>query len=711
MSEFIVTDQDGKEFVVNAPDGATQDQALEYAKSQFGSTQGGAATGNPNIQSAAPKAIKADTGNSLEAIGGAGAIGGVLGTFGSEIMSGLAKATSAFPQTNRLTPYLETAAAGLRNAGRLQGGISGAISGIAGETAGQVAELYGAGPTSAELARIAGGAVGPELKNLAAWGVKKAAGASGVTDIIDAARKYAGKDIKLTDAQEKFLESEIAAIRGGVKSDDSLERVGSIMGAEGNRLMSMADQKTIAAMRQAASVGNAGGNPAATIDDIGQGLRSVITKRNEAALSARKSQYSQNEQARDAIVQRQESAGQFVNKLPEYDSLVAAVQKELDNSIAMNRSPAVQANYRKILNGLTNPEKFPADEKLVLSGQNLDLVKQPQQPKPISFQALDDLRRQLGEAFRGKPPEGFEAISANTAKELYGKISQIQKKYAGAPQAALLDDYANSTQGLETFSSRLGKKATALDQYRDDAFATDAATLPGTYFKTRTSVQALKELTGNATLVNNAALDYADKVLAGKSASQVREWMGKNAGWLGEVGPTRKLIDNYAGRLEAAERATASAKDVATAVAKDASILMQGKLPVQKAVDLIKSGDPQVWSKVTPLIAQSPQAKEQMVKAVRQVVSDQATAKGAADTFQRNIRPFLESGNIASKAELDFITKRLENIRDMKVPEPEKLGIIKRMLLQGAAGWAASAEARKKPSDFSTLMIPNEYAK
>lgn len=690
MTEFVVTDPDGKEYVVNAPAGATQEQALEYAKSQFGSTQGGAATGNPNIQSVAPKAIKADTGTGLEAIGGAGAIGGVLGAFGSEIMSGLAKATSAFPQTNRLTPYLETAAQGLRNAGRLQGGISGAISGMAGETAGQVAEMSGAGPTTAELARIAGGAVGPELKNLAAWGVKKAAGASGVTDIIDAARKYAGKDIKLTDAQEKFLESEIAALRGGVKADDSLERVGSIMGAEGNRLMSMADQQNIAAIRKAASVGGAAGYPAstATVDDIGQGLRSVITKRNEAALADRQTKYLKNEQDRDVIVKRQESAGQFVSQLPEYESLVKTVRSELDNSTSMRRSPAVQANYQKILGSIVDKDG-----------------------KPISFQALDDLRRQLGEAFRGKPPEGFEAISANTAKELYGKISQIQKKYAGAPQSALLDDYATSTQGLESFSSRLGKKATALDQYRDDAFATDAATLPATYFKTRTSVQALKELTGNATLVNNAALDYVDKVLAGKSASQVREWMDKNAGWLGEVGPTRKLIDNYAGRLEAAERATASAKDVAAAVAKDASILMQGKLPVQKAVDLIKSGDPQVWSKVTPLIAQSPQAKEQMVKAVRQVVSDQATAKGAADTFQRNIRPFLESGNIASKAELDFIAKRLENIRDMKVPEPEKLGIIKRMLLQGAAGWAASAEARKKPSDFSTLMIPNEYAK
>ena len=40
MSEFVVTDPSGKEHIVTAPEGATQDQALEFAKSQFSPDQG-----------------------------------------------------------------------------------------------------------------------------------------------------------------------------------------------------------------------------------------------------------------------------------------------------------------------------------------------------------------------------------------------------------------------------------------------------------------------------------------------------------------------------------------------------------------------------------------------------------------------------------------------------------------------------------------------
>jgi len=287
-------------------------------------------------------------------------------------------------------------------------------------------------------------------------------------------------------------------------------------------------------------------------------------------------------------------------------------------------------------------------------------------------------------------------------------LSDLQKKYAGAPQVALLDDYASATQGLEQFSSKLGKKATALDQYRADEFATDASKLPAAYFQTRASVQALKELTGNATLVNQAAMDYADKQLSGKSASQVRDWLGKNSEWLNEVGTARRLIDNYATRLEVSELSVKSAKAFADQIRANGGKLIGNTLPAQKAVDLIKSGDTELWRMVTPAIVASPRAKDQMIKAVRQVVSDQASAKGTVDLFQRNIRPFLEQSNIASKTELDFISKRLQNIREMNVPEPEKLKIYKRMLLQATGGWAASLEARRKPQEITPIMIPNE---
>ena len=174
----------------------------------------------------------------------------------------------------------------------------------------------------------------------------------------------------------------------------------------------------------------------------------------------------------------------------------------------------------------------------------------------------------------------------------------------------------------------------------------------------------------------------------------MRKWLSSNSEWLAETGPTRTLVDRYATKLEGVERSLRNAEDFAKQAIKDSSMLTRQSLPAQRAVDLIKSGDTELWAKVTPAIVQSPQAKTQMVNAVRQVVADQATARGTADLFSRNIRPFLEQSKIATKAEMDFIAQRLDDIQKMNLPESEKLGIVKRMILQATGGWLATAASR-----------------
>lgn len=682
MPEFIVTAPDGQEHIVTAPDGATEEQALEFAKTQFGSTEGGAATGNPQIQGEAKNTVKSLTlGNRLSAIGGATAVGGAMGAVAPEIMSGAAKAAGAFPATARLSPFLENAALALRNAGRGTSAASGAVAGAASETAGQAVEAADGGLVPAEIARIVAGGVGPELKTLAAWGVKKGLGATGLSDLMTYLKSKAGTEVKLSEAQRQYLEGELATLRGGAKSDDSLNAVGSIMGTEGQRLTSAADMQLIEAQRRAAAVGAPGGYPGAGAElaDIGGSLRQTINTRNQGALDARRTQFDRDQAARDAIVAAQEGnpnpgMQRFVSQTPEYRALVESLQAELG---AGKHSPDVARGYQKILDSISNQEK--------------DVFGQA---KPVTFQQIDDARRLLGEAFRGKPAEGYGGISSAAAKDFYGRLSNLQKRFAGGdtgPQAKLLDNYAEATQGLEIFSSKSGKRATALDQYRDEQFATDASALPATFFKTRASVQALRELTGSAAQVNAAALDYADRQLSGKSAAEVRAWLGKNSEWIAETGPTRALVDRYATRLDDAERALKSANEFGAQAVKDAKLLTGGSLPASRAVDLIKGGNPELWSKVGPLVAQSPQAKIQMVGAVRQVLGDVATAKGTIDLFSRNIRPFLEKSSLATAAELDDIAQRLANIRELKVPEAEKLGLAKRLLLNGAGGWEANA--------------------
>lgn len=655
---------------------------LERERS-FKSTPGGAAMGNPNIQRGGEKALRTGPipiGEVAADIGGATAIGGVLGAVSGEIAEGAGNVLQSMPYpAARTVGGVLKATAPVLKAGRGAAAASGAAAGGVAETAGQVVDMTTLGqenPVVGEATRLVAGGLTGETLNVAKEVLHKYA-VSPALGFVSKFKHEAAKTIlekldkapgTLTVRERKFIDDEVAAIRGGPQTDKPLEAVGSIMGDAGQAMLADADRQVINATRnQAGSQFQGNSSEMAT---IGGNLRDSINTRNEGLFKSRRETYAKNQSERDKVVSAAEAMGKSVNDTPEYKTLVADLTRELTPG---RRSPSVQAGYQKILNELQNPEDAT---------------------KPVTFQALDDVRRKLGDAFRGKPAEGYDAISESLAKELYGKVSEIQKKFAGPTQVKLLDDYATATPGLESFSSRLGKKATALDQYREGQFAADPSTLPRTYFKTRESINALKELTGNPAQVKHAAMMYADRELAGMNADQARKWMGSNSEWLAEVPSVQSVVNSYATRLEAAERGFRNATDFAAQATRDANILIGKKMPAQRAVDLIKSGNADLWGKVMPAINNSPQSREQMVAAVKQVVAEQATSKGTLTFFQRNIRPFMEQAKLAPKNELDYIAKRLENLQAMNVPEADKLGIAKRLLLNSAGGWAATAAAR-----------------
>lgn len=645
-----------------------------------GGTPGGAAIVNPNLRRQGDKALRGlnPSETMLADIGGATAISAGAAAIAPELLNAAAAGVGAFPATAPLRAPLNFMSNAIRAAGRPAAAASGAIGGAMGETAGQVMDAAGAGPTAAEISRFVAGGVGPDVAKAGLWLVKNKGGLPAITNYL---RELTGKEVKLSEAQTKFLNDQMAELRGGGKTDQPLEAVGSIMGRQGQDLLDTADQQMIAALREGSQVGKPGAFGGKENADIGGRLRDTITSRNQAAIDARSRQFKDTEAIRDLNVANRENAGSTIDKSPEYTDLLNLIRGEL---VGGQRAPSVQAGYQKILSEIENKNEVGA----------------------VSFKSIDDVRRKLGDAFRGKPAEGYDAIGESAAKDLYSKISNLQKKYAGPAQEKLLDDYHSATEGMQVFSSKMGKKATALDQFRPEQYATDPSTLPSTYFKTRASVQALKELTGSNKEVAVAALEHADKELAGKTGPQVRDWMTKNAEWLAEVRPVQGLVNKYATRLEASERSMKNAQDFAKQVSGptgDAALLTRQSLPAQRAVDLIKLGDTKLWELVTPAIMQSPQAKTQMMGAVRQVLGDQATSKGTVDLFSRNIRPFLEQSRIATTAELDGIAATLNKIQEMKVPEPEKLGIYKRVLLNSINAMGASATARATVGTYNEL--------
>lgn len=662
MAIYKVQDPEGNLREIEGPDGASDNEILAQAKTLFKDTAGGAATGNPNIQRQGLKARRNDIptmGEALTQVGGSAAMGGVMGAFAPEILTGLGGAASVFPPTAPAAPFLLGAGSALRGQ-RLASAASGAVSGAASSIAGQGAQAAGAGPGLTATAEIVAGGITPEFKNLVGWGLKKITGIPAIGDAVAAVRKYIGKEGTMTDAEERYVKQQIDEIRGGSKSDAPLKTVGDAMGDEANRVNAAAQAQTLAAERGALSVGGIQGARPREYSDIGDELRQTIVARNKAGMDQRKADYDANVKARDEIVRQRES-GQSIAQQSDYRQLLSHLESEL---VEGKRSPSVQAGIQKILSEL--------------------------QSNKTTFQAVDDVRRKLGDAFRGKPAEGYDAIGEGMAKELYGRVSEIQKRFAGGPQAKLLDDYAAQTEGLEIFRSKTGSKATAVDRYNDNEFATDSSKLPKAYLQSRAGVKALKELTGNETMVNQAALDYANRQLQNAKGGDVRSFLSKNSEWLKELPFVQRSLDDFANRLEGAERASVSAADFARKAAENSKLLVGNQFPAQRAVDLIRSGNDELWSAAGPAINASPQAKTQVLDAVRQVVADQARSKETLNLFNRSIRPGMEKSGLATTGELEFIAMRLENIQKLNIPEVEKLGMAKRLILNAATGWSSA---------------------
>jgi len=726
---------------------------------RFGETEGGAVAG---IRREPVSRELQDAG----AIAGATALGGAMGAMAPEVLRAGARVSGAFPITAPLASALDAAAAGARTAGRGLTSVGGALSGFMSETAGQGAEAFGANKVEAEIARIVGGGIGPEMATPIRVGVEaylKTPSLSFTKKIQKEVlrpiwQKFTQAPESIDEREKRILVEAINEVRGGIKSDAPQTGVYDILKNRAqSRIAAGADEaagilsdaerainvETMGAMKGPVSymrsaqerIKARGQDAIATAQlqrqnvgqdvdpsDVGSALRGVVVKRNESALAQREAQFKADEVARDAIVQSKESQRQFVNSTPQYQSLITDLESQIKPGV---RSPDVAKNFQNILNQIRNPEKD-------IFGQH----------KPISFQVLDDVRRKLGEAFRGTPPEGYEAIGKQAAMKYYGIISNIQKQYAGGaggPQERLLQHYANATEGMEMFRSKLGRAATELDKFDDNLFKTDPSALPKTYFATKTKVQELIKLAGDRAPVVNAAKDFAATELRDKTAQQVRSWMTQKRELLSALPEVRSEIMRYeqaltrgeaiarhadqaVTRLETrqgdvmrdaerrgtsmragAERQAAEARGIAE---KESSILMGKDYPVERVKNLIESGNPEQWKLAAPAILAAPGGKQKLVESVRQVLANRASKSttGLTEYFSTNIKPALEATNMMTPQQTGDLASKLASVENLKIPEEQKIGIWRRMILQSIGGYAASIGGRTGAATHSSLV-------
>jgi len=669
MPRFNVNAPDGSVIPVDAPEGATEQDAIAFAAStykpnpsEFGSTAGGAAIMPPR-QPARP--LRGPTGTELITdIAGAGVLGSLTGLAAPELIQAAGVGLKAFPGTAALGGGVEFLGRTARAAGAPARIVSGGLSGVGSETAGKLAEGMGATPGGlvAEAARFVGGGLSPEFLRVAGTFGANVLSSYAMPGRIDAVamRKIAGQIAQkisqttgqpLTEYEQAYVAKLVADVQGSRAPNEALGAIGGQMQAGAQDVLQTGERRAAdivssaktksaldlqretqlanqrltatntragalyteanAALNEAETAARAelaaaekSGEPlGATIEylatvknqatnaakqtlleigrkrprgntEIGDELRTAAVKRERDFRAAASRRFEDAKESVNASVAKLENSGLTIDRNPEYKKLVAELQAEL---VPGKNNPDVAAGYRKILDQITGKETKP-----------LGVLAQAQQelaggvaaaPTPVSYNAIDQTRRLLGESFGGLPVEGYANIDLRARQEIYKRIRDLQVKFAGPKADQMLKDYADSRPELAVFGSKAGQQLTGMDRSALTQFATDPSKMPGYFFKTPTAFQNLVDLVGDKALATQAGLDHITTELSSKdTGAKVRSWMDTHPEMLNAVPGAKLKVSEYANKLEAAEKSNASIDaDIKNFTTRQANIISTAK--------------------------------------------------------------------------------------------------------------------------------------
>jgi hypothetical protein len=310
--------------------------------------------------------------------------------------------------------------------------------------------------------------------------------------------------------------------------------------------------------------------PQQELSDIGNSLRQGAETQEGTLLAARKEAYQATQAERDATVQSKESAGQSVDQLPGMAALKKDLQQKLGTTKGFEQTidPGVRGVYQRVLSILDRPSTPTG----LLDSQGNAVTS----PVKTSFEALDQVRRKLGDVVSNRDVEGYSAIGHAAAKKMYGQIAKIQEDFAGPAQKTLQQGYADSTKGLEEFGSKTGKGLTSMDKLGIE-HTTDPKDLPGKIFSSQDRVRAARSLLKNDSLLDGQAQSYVARSLQGKSPQQVQDWIKSNGDWIREIPGLQGRASAYADKLGQIQR-TAD------------KLTVRGKAAGKAAVDIREQG-------------------------------------------------------------------------------------------------------------------------
>jgi hypothetical protein len=684
--------------------------------------------------------------------------GAVAGAFSPEIAYGTGQLLERVPYkpVQMAGRGMKSAALGMTGAKqRAVGSLAGGFSGATGETAGQVAELAGAPAPIAESARILGSLAPIEILTSGARGTAAllrkfsptAANTSmllrSVMDDVGAANLAGAKREEVmrrinelrkapftTDAQKKLydvLANDVQTMTGAAAQEArALERSGTREGLEAQRRAKgfaglsgeVTETKATILQRAKDSLRNLG-DATRELSDVGRTLRDRIVARFDEQSLNRSNAYLEQKAIRDEAVRAKEDNGVLVNSLPEFKTMISDLRSKLLIGQEARKQTTAPVTEKGLLNAYNNIYEAVSGRR-VMAGVN-EQGNPVYKTYPSSFEALDAVRRKLGDVAFGKEVAGYEGLTRKVAEDYYIKLSNIQSKYAGEAQDVLQRDYEIASRLIDKFKTKAGAKATAMDRIDATKFASDDKALPSTFFNSRQSVADAIELVGDAALVERQAADFVAKNLNGKDASAARTWLTskQNSDFLSALPNVRRSAEAYITNLERAEARAAGATKVEKRLGveqkqaareaekapeigakeagkvtqqadKEAARILGTAEPAARVSEIILSGDRTLWDRIAPAIAAAPKGREILGESVRQVLADKATQGvfGAMRFYDTSLKDSLLRTGLLGKQEADQISRQLQEIASVSISEAEKLTFMGRLIKNAIVGYA-----------------------
>jgi len=700
------------------------------------------------------------------AIGGAALGGAVAGFATPEITMGLGKAMSAvpYPPVKAAGYALQAGAPFMKTfTGRVMPSIFGALGGAGGETTKQELEIAGVSPSVAKAAGMGVEFATQPLGDLAVGAAKVLSRVGGVGQALTSVLKEKGLDITaLSSAETKIIANEIAKLRGegpdaAAAMYDELEKgAGRIVSeadkaatarriqAEKEHLDTLtatgkvpteADRLTASAQSRVHDIGDAN----AELTDIGTRQRKAISDQFSEEKLARDQNYNELKAERDATVANRENSGDYISGLPFYKQLT----KKLDAVLLEGKIPSkvgtapeteksTLSAYNEIKTAMSprRVEVSPAQAaQQAARGAQIEKVgDQYFRVFEPSFNAIDTVRRKLGDAAFGQGEEGFKAIGQARAKEWYGYLSDLQSKYAGQAQDELQGGYELASGLLERFKGGPGAKVLKTEKLAPDMFTKDTKDVPAAFFKSREGVAQLSSITKDPALIEQTASDYVARNLRDKSADAAEQWLRNNSDFLSApelknvlqksvdyVDQLRKTESQTKGMLAGAkaqektaevkfQTGAREAEDIAAQGRKTAESILGDRFPEKRVNELLASTNKTEWQNVANALKLSAEGRGLLSRSLEQrlatIAEREPSSFKAIDALNEVSEPLLSTG-LADKAYLDGLRAQLERIRQ---PETMKLNWLKTQLMRGISTVGGSMAG-------STLgSVPNALA-